>query len=43
MEMLLELAEEHHVIDSGCSLYIKMIYVGLKWGSAMDPVTTRQR
>lgn len=30
--MMWELAVEHHVIDSGCSLYIKMIYVGPKWG-----------
>lgn len=43
MEMMLELAVEPHAIDSGCSLYIKMIYAGLKWGSATDPVTTRQR
>lgn len=30
--MMRELTVEHHVIEPGCSLHIKMIYVGLKWG-----------
>lgn len=43
MEIMQESGVAHNVIDSGCSLYIKMMYVGLKQGSVTDPVTIRQR
>lgn len=43
MEMAQENSAGHNVIDSGCSLYIKMMYAGLNWSSVADPVTIRQR
>lgn len=43
MEITQESGAAHNVMDSGCSLYIKMMYAGFKGGSATDPVTIRQR